>query len=1039
MKRTLFFMACVLAALTMSAQENPNDVTETRSDEMYCDGMRWVFRGSYTVESYTLDGSKVVNGKTYGLLHVHSDGYGARGTEASVSDPFNYTIGIRYEDGRLYVNMEDYLELFTPGYIWRTIGDGNNLPYETTEDGDLVLYDFSKNVGDTYCQLADGTTLTVTKTGVMKTEDGVTRRLLTLSNGLELIEGIGCTNSRGLMLFWLNISPNYHDYIGTFTYFGKKLADGTYKAILAYDFKTVDNQRRGITNKMLAKGRRWVYDYDNGQMKGTLTYSIEGDTLLHAYHRAKLCMTLVDSETKRVVRSGYVGAFHQLNEYLCYQAAGSNEDVFLYRFAANKGYFERNGIARYVVNKDDIVVNDNTYHRLLLLNYANGKLPLDKDSLYYWVEGIGSSKGLLEHWGGALADSIQFVACYDGETCIFTNDDFYKDSGQPIEFSTSLQIVPLLYYIDLSTKTASVYGSDDCKSLSSIDILPSVELWGINCTVDKIADYAFKGLTRLESIIIPESVKEIGQDAFMDCTRLTSITFPDGLREIGYQSFRDCTRLTSITFPEGLKEIGYQAFRGCTGITSISWPSSLDVIGRASFAECNGLTSVILPEGITTIGRWAFQTCISLKVVDIPASVTSMDHNVFDYCESLKDVYCRPVTPPYNGQRLFYNANPDATLHVPAASLQVYKETAPWCDFKTIVPIETQMAYRPFVEEGKVWKVGNTQSILDNVVQVVDYYYFDGDTIVGGKTCKQMRCQRYVSPEHSTEYWTPTPSLSKVGAWYEEDKKVYFYDESKQAMVMKYDFSLAANDTLQFLTDWSSPFIIGPKQTGGIEGFKGVYRDIRMCGDEGKSYHDTFWLEGVGCIRGPISSPCNPILGDPMPEFLMSCTVGDEVIYLIDYYEDGATPEAARKQRIDFTHTIKTKPKSRMMREEAEASLYGEYNDQQLGINLDPLDDSYLVQITDETGKAVYEKAVNAGSIVGLNIDISDYAEGRYTITVENNDESFTAQFDTQRTGISLTPALIRGEEAIYNLQGQRISSLRKGLNIVNGRKVYVK
>ena len=999
-------MACVLAALTMSAQENPNDVTETRSDEMYCDGMRWVFRGGYTVESYTLDGSKVVNGKTYGLLHVHSDGYGARGTEASVSDPFNYTIGIRYEDGRLYVNMEDYLELFTPGYIWRTIGDGNNLPYETTEDGELVLYDFSKNVGDTYCQLADGTTLTVTKTGVMKTEDGVTRRLLTLSNGLELIEGIGCTNSRGLMLYWLNISPNYHDYIGTFTYFGKKLADGTYEAILAYDFATVDNQRMGITNKMLTKGRRWVYDYDNGQMKGTLTYSIEGDTLLHAYHRAKLCMTLVDSETNKVLRSGYVGAFHDINEYLCYQAAGSNEDVFLYRFAANKGYFERNGIARYVVNKDDIVVNDNTYHRLLLLNYNNGKLPLDKDSLYYWVEGIGSSKGLLEHWGGALADSIQFVACYDGETCIFTNDDFYKDSGQPIEFSTSLQIVPLLYYIDLSTKTASVYGSDDCKSLSSIDILPSVELWGINCTVDKIADSAFKGLTRLESITIPESVREIGADAFTDCTGLTS-----------------------ITFPEGLREIGYQAFKGCTGLTAISWPSSLETIGRASFFGCKGLTSVILPEGLTTIGRWAFQTCISLKVVDIPASVTSMDDNVFDHCESLEDVYCRPLIPPYNGQILFYKANPDATLHVPAASLEVYKNTRPWCNFKTIVPIETQMAYRPLVEEGKVWKVGYGSR---NPIQFVEYYYFEGDTIIDERICKQIMCQRYVTPDYSDyEVIMRYPLLQRSGVWYEEDKKVYVYDDTNNQFKLKYDFSADANDTVQI---YNELYVIGPKQMGGIKGFKGVYRDVD---NPGHTVLKSTWLEGVGSIEGPIA---NVYLGEVYHggAFLMSCTVGDEVIYFNDEYEDGAIPDAARKQRIDFTHTVKIKPQSRTTRG-ADTSLYGEYDEQQLGINLNPLDDAYVVRIIDQTGKAVYEKAVNAGTIVGLNIDISDYAEGHYTITVENNDESFTAQFDTQRTGISLTPALIRGEEAIYNLQGQRISSLRKGLNIVDGRKVYVK
>ena len=350
--------------------------------------------------------------------------------------------------------------------------------------------------------------------------------------------------------------------------------------------------------------------------------------------------------------------------------------------------------------------------------------------------------------------------------------------------------------------------------------------------------------------------------------------------------------------------------------------------------------------------------------------------------------------------------------------------------------------YRPFVEDGKVWKVGNTQAILDNSVQVVDYYYFDGDTIIGGKTCKQMMCQRFVSPDYSNEYWTPTPSLSKVGAWYEENKKVYMYDERKQTMTLKYDFSLEANDTLQFLNvDGSSPFIIGPKQTGEIEGFKGVYRDIMMCGNEGQHFHSTFWLEGVGDIDGPTRIPIDPILDDPVPEFLMSCTVGDEVIYLNDEYQDGATPETsnAPKQRLDFTHIIKSKPKSPMMRT-AEQPLYGEYNDQQLGINLDPLAEAYLVRIINEAGKVVYEKAINAGNIVGLNIDISAYPKGRYTVTIENSRETFTGQFNAQTAGIVENVKIEKSKNvSIYNLQGQRISTLQKGLNIVNGRKVLVK
>ena len=345
------------------------------------------------------------------------------------------------------------------------------------------------------------------------------------------------------------------------------------------------------------------------------------------------------------------------------------------------------------------------------------------------------------------------------------------------------------------------------------------------------------------------------------------------------------------------------------------------------------------------------------------------------------------------------------------------------------------IAYRPFIEEGKVWKVG---TISGNPVQVVDYYYFDGDTIIDGKSCKQMMCQRYVSPDYSNEYWTPTSSLSKVGAWYEENKKVYFYDEIRHSMEMKYDFSLNAYDTLQINDEF---YVIGPKQMGGIKGFKGVYRDVVMW-TPGNSNYSTTWLEGVGGLLGPRINAYNPILSDAMPEFLMSCTVGDEVIYLNDEYEDGATSDVceARKVRFDFTHTVKTQPKAPAKRG-AEHSLYGEYNAQQLDINLSSLEDEYMVHITDASGKVVYEKTINAGNIVGLNIEISSYTKGLYTVTVENNRESFTGEFNANTTGIEEVGSK-RSEVSghyIYNLQGQRISSLRKGLNIVNGQKVYVK
>ena len=346
------------------------------------------------------------------------------------------------------------------------------------------------------------------------------------------------------------------------------------------------------------------------------------------------------------------------------------------------------------------------------------------------------------------------------------------------------------------------------------------------------------------------------------------------------------------------------------------------------------------------------------------------------------------------------------------------------------------VAYRPFVEEGKVWKLGDDSG---NPVKRVEYYYFDGDTIIDGKTYKQMMCQRYVSPDHPDyAVISRLPSLSKVGAWYEEDMKVYFYNTTNKQLKMMYDFSLEANDTL--LIDNLYPYVIGPKQTGGLDGFKGVYRDVMWCRDGESNYYCTTWLEGVGGIDGPTFNIYYGEEGHAL--FLMSCSVGDEVIYLNDEYEDGATPDdtEAKKHRFDFTHTVKTQPRVPIKRVEEAQSLYGEYSNLRLGINLDPLDAAYQVRITNELGQVVYEKKINAGYIVALDIDISAYAEGRYTVTVENSHETFTGEFEMQTTGIEEVRnkhELVRGY--IYNLQGQRISSLRKGLNIVNGKKIYVK
>jgi hypothetical protein len=632
----------------------------------------------------------------------------------------------------------------------------------------------------------------------------------------------------------------------------------------------------------------------------------------------------------------------------------------------------------------------------------------------------------------------------------------------------------------------------NCKNITDLTIPDNVTEIGFN---------AFNGCSNLKTVKLSANITSLNQGIFTECSSLESVIIPNGVKSIGKFAFEGCSSLGSINLPETLEEIGEQAFFGCSSLKQLFIPKNFVRFGKdenntywSFIYGCTSLTSVVvdkdnhvfdsrdncnaiietasntlvagcitttIPEGIITIGSWAFGgfkdlTSISLpnslnrieqaafngsglREIIIPENVTYIGAYAFSSCNSLKEFYCYAEKVPEAESSAFGNTNlKEVTLHVPAASVSAYQATEPWKNFKEIMALAAQDDYRPFVEEGKVWKAGSTTGISDGIVKMVEYYYFDGDTIIDGRTCKQMMCQRYVSPNHP-DYaaMAHIPSLRYVGAWYEEDKKVYIYNAINQLRMM-YDFSLGANDTL--LID-NKAYVIGPKQTGGLNGFKGVYRNIMWCFDGDAYYtyynYNTTWLEGVGGIDGPTVNVYYGSEGHGL--FLMSCTVGDEVIYLNDKYEDGATPEAAgaRKNRFDFSHTIKTKPKA-PRRSAEESPLYGEYNDQKLGINLNPLDNAYLVSITDESGKVVYKKAVNAGNIVGLNIDISAYSKGRYTVTVENNDEVFTGQFEAQTTGIeAIIKNKVETRPSIYNLQGQRLGSMQKGLNIFNGQKIF--
>lgn len=87
--------------------------------------------------------------------------------------------------------------------------------------------------------------------------------------------------------------------------------------------------------------------------------------------------------------------------------------------------------------------------------------------------------------------------------------------------------------------------------------------------VVKVGNSAFVSCDKLESIIVPEGVKEISGEAFLSCKSVTDIQLPQTLQIIGENAFMLCTSLREITIPQNVTEFGYSIFWYCTSLVSI--------------------------------------------------------------------------------------------------------------------------------------------------------------------------------------------------------------------------------------------------------------------------------------------------------------------------------------------------------------------------------------------------------------------------------------------------------------------------------------
>ena len=266
--------------------------------------------------------------------------------------------------------------------------------------------------------------------------------------------------------------------------------------------------------------------------------------------------------------------------------------------------------------------------------------------------------------------------------------------------AAQIEIDGINYDLLSKAKQATVIAKSSGKYSGEVVIPESVEFNGISHSVTSIGDNAFDDCFGLTSVTIGNSVTSIGSSAFSYCFGLTSVTIPNSVTSIGDHAFSGCDGLTSVTIPNSVTSIGNSAFYGCDGLTSVTIPNSVTSIGAWAFSNCSGLTSVTIGSGVESIGWCAFSDCSGLTSVTIGSGVESIGRSAFINCPELLDVYCYAEKVPYTVSDAFNGSYPEyANLHVPDASVDSYKATAPWSSFGKIVGLSAGEPEQPEVEK----------------------------------------------------------------------------------------------------------------------------------------------------------------------------------------------------------------------------------------------------------------------------------------------------------------------------------------------------
>lgn len=286
--------------------------------------------------------------------------------------------------------------------------------------------------------------------------------------------------------------------------------------------------------------------------------------------------------------------------------------------------------------------------------------------------------------------------------------------------------------------------SGDNKYSGNIVIPSVVKYSNMKFTVDEIEGEAFRN-SKVNSVKIPNSISSIGVNAF-EGSFFLYVDIPNSVTYLGSGAFAR-TNIISIEIPSSIEEVPNSCFQDCKNLSEVKIADGIKRIGGWAFNGCISLKTIEIPNSVESIGflEGSFTDCTNLEYVSLGSSVRAICPKCFFGCNNLKTIDVLNTEPPhlggFLGGEVFQGVTYlEATLNIPKGTLEVYKASELWRNFKNINEVfEPEAGVAELIANNNIVVLTSDDNIIikgaNDAVQI-DVYDVAGRLVYSGTDTK---------------------------------------------------------------------------------------------------------------------------------------------------------------------------------------------------------------------------------------------------------------------------------------------------------------